>query len=141
MEAQGILSRLIELGEEEQKTTDEKSLLWKRLYEIADDTEGENEPYRFIDPETMMVVGRTVAKGERLDEAKLEGALTKEEWRGVTQVHRSIDMEKLEVAVGRGEISADTVNDAKTTTLTPRKFGPRKASKEDRTKLAEDAGI
>lgn len=132
-----ILARLLEIKERQETLDSEAKALWKAFYLIADREAGKEESYRYIDEETRMVIGRTMAVSETIDPEKLEEALTHEQWLEVTKSIRSLDQARLEVALDKGHIAKDVVEPCVNHRKTARKMGPKKASKDDIAEIEE----
>ena len=137
-ELASIIRRLDEMKKGDADRAAEQEILWKRVYELADDLAGEGEAYTYLDPELKMSIGRSVAQSKpQLDVAALRLALTDEEWKLVTRQERVFDADKLELAVAQDKIAAAVVQEATTTPPpTMRKSGPKAATKAQLVELA-----
>ena len=132
-----IITRLMEIKEQQDVLENEASALWRAFYQIADRLAGEGKPYRYLEEEQGLVIGRIIAISETVDPAKLEKALTHQQWLSVTRETRSLDQARLEVELDKEHIAKDLVEPCIARKPTARKFGPRKASKDELADLAE----
>lgn len=99
---------------EQRETLDiEEDMLWKHVFDIADDIEGPEKPYRYTHRELLLTIGRVMAENSpRLDEEKLKEILTDEQWIICTKQERVFDIERLTIAVAKGVISKEDVESA-----------------------------
>ncbi len=134
-----IITRLLEIIEQQESLEGEAAALWKAFYQIADHEAGDDASYRFLDPETGMAIARVMALSETIDSAKLEQALTHKQWLAVTREIRSLDQARLEVELDKGHIAKDAVEPCITRKHTARRHGPRKATKDELEELADQA--
>ena len=131
------MDRLLQIKEQQDRLAGEVNALWKAFYEIADREAGEKQAYRFLNEETRMVIGRITARSETINAMKLESVLTHEQWLGVTVSARTLKEELLEAEMTRGHISKDVVEPCIERSITVRKMGPKKATKEELVEITE----
>ena len=142
-ETEAIMKRLAELKEEENILAAEQKALWDAFWDIADQEAGEGKSYRFLNKETGQVIGRVLRQSQFLDDARLEGLLTPEQWEKVTILPvpvRLLDQTLLEAALKKGEIEPAVVEKCTTVKQVLARHGPRKASKEELAELEQEEG-
>ena len=107
-EIKTIIQNISLLRDKKSGIEEEEATQWRRFYEIADDIVGPGQNYRFTDPELKQTIAREMhQQSPRTDPAKLEAGLSHEEWLMVTQQVRILDLNKLERALGLGELSPE----------------------------------
>ena len=136
-EVSAIITRLVDLKEQQERLVNEATALWTAFYLIADREAGAGESYRYLDEETELVLGRVMRRGDTLDVAALERALTPKQWLSVTQGKRVLDDARLEVAMQKSDTVKDAVDAAMTRKRVASKFGPAKATKDELEELEE----
>ncbi len=136
-EVSAIITRLVDLKEQQERLLAEATTLWAAFYQIADREAGKNKAYRYLDEETGLVLGRVMRQGDTLDPARLEASLTPKQWLSVTQGKRVLDEARLEVAAQKDDTVKAAINAAMNRKAIPSKLGPRKASKEELEELEE----
>lgn len=136
-EVAGIMDRLLQIKEQQDRLGGESNALWKAFYEIADREAGEKQAFRYLNEETGMVIGRVAAKSEFIEPNKLKTALTHEQWLTVTVVNRSFQPELLEAEITRGHITKNVIESCIERSVTVRKMGPKKATKEELAEISE----
>lgn len=135
-ETSAIINRLLEIKEQQEQLEGESKALWKTFYSIADREAGDGEKYRYLDENTGMAIARLVAESGIVDSAKLENVLSHEQWLEVSVAVRSLDMAMLEAAIRKGHVPREKVQECAEKTRTVRRWGPRKATKEELEELA-----
>ncbi len=135
-----IIQRLLELKADKERLEAEETMLWKRVYDIADDTAGEGKPYRYIDRETLMAIGRTTAVSETLDSDGLLAypGLSPAVRKVITRTVVVVDPVQLEATVRQGKLPADLVRQFTTRKETTRKF-LHAATKEEKAAIEAEA--
>ena len=131
-ELHGMSKQLLKLRKAKGKIEQEEALLWKRFFEIADDLEGEDQSFRYVDPELQMAMAREMHQAQpQVNVDHLGTLLTDEQWKMVTKPQRVFEMGLLEEAVARGKIEAEMVERAteRKPPVHHKKFGP--ISKKD----------
>ena len=133
-----ILRRLAELNSEKNTLEIEAEALWGAFFQIADQRVGEKKPFRFLDPESLMILARIIAVSENINTEKLEGLLTPEQWETVTEVtepQRYLEPVLLEAAMKTGQVPTAVVEECLEKKITVRRWGPRPATKEELAEL------
>jgi len=128
-----IIARLGEIKAVKEALLQEESALWDSFHGIADAAAGKEQPYRFLDSESALVLARVLA--ERLDVAKLEERLSDAAWRAVTVPARRFERPLLDAAILKGKVPAGIVEDCTDRSL--RRYGPAAATKDERAGLAK----
>jgi hypothetical protein len=137
----GILERLDKIQEEETKLSTESDMLWKRMYDLIDDTVGEGEPYRWTHPTLKKTIGRVMANNSpMLDQNVLKASLKSDQWKLCTKQQQVFDLERLTTAVADGKIDKGDVA-AATTTKPPTARKHFKAASKDELKALEAAKL
>lgn len=136
-EVAGIMDRLLQIKEQQDRLGGEANALWKAFYEIADREAGEKQAFRYLNEETGMVIGRVAATSENIDERELEMALDSKQWLAITVSRRFLRPELLEAEMIKGRISKDAVEPCIERSVTVRKMGPKRATKEELAEIAE----
>ncbi len=109
-EVSGIAGRIKEIRSERDTLDEEESTLWKRFFEIADDTAGEQESFKRIIPEIEHTIAREMHQATpRLNVDALYQNLSPDEWKSITKQQRVFDLTKLEEQMGKGNISPDLI--------------------------------
>ncbi len=138
-ELHALVVELVKKRKKREGIEGEEAAAWKRVYEIATDTVGEDVAYRWLDVQAEQVIGRSIAVSDRLDVVKLREFLTPEEWELVTvqppTPERYLDVDLLEAAVVSKKIKKETVAEATSETRTARKL-LSKPNKEERAVIA-----
>jgi len=139
-EIRSIMRRLGELKEDEGVLAAGQKTLWSALWSIADKEAGAGKSYRYLNQETGQVIGRILRESHSLDEERLEGLLTPEQWEKVTILPvpvRMLDQTLLEAGLKTGAIESKLVEECTTVKSILARHGPRKASKEELAELEE----
>ncbi len=136
-EVSAIITRLVDLKEQQERLVNEATALWTAFYLIADREAGVQKSYRYLDEETELVIGRVMRRGDTLDIAALQSALSHKQWLSVTQEKRVVDDARLEVAMQKSDTVKAVVDAAMTRKRVASKFGPSKATKEELEELEE----
>ncbi|KKM98905.1 hypothetical protein LCGC14_1153150 [marine sediment metagenome] len=136
-EVSAIITRLVDLKEQQDRLASEATTLWTAFYQIADREAGKNKAYRYLDEETGLVLGRVMRRGDTLDTAALEAGLTPKQWLSVTQGKRVLDEARLEVAMQKDDTVKAAVDTAMERKMIASKLGPGKATKEELEELEE----
>ena len=130
-EVSAIITRLVDLKEQQERLVAEATTLWAAFYQIADREAGKNKAYRYLDEETGLVLGRVMRQGDKLNPVDLEASLTSKQWLSVTQGLRVLDEARLEVVMQKDETIKAAVDAAMERKPIASKLGPRKASKDE----------
>src|SRR3990167_11113813 len=93
--AQAILERMLILKEEKKRIEDEEGVLWKELFAIADYEAGPQKPFRHLDPELGMVIGRIISTRQSIDPNRLEKLLTHSQWIAISIPARILEPARL----------------------------------------------
>ncbi len=136
-EVSAIITRLVDLKEQQERLVNEATTLWTAFYLIADREAGKAKSYRYLDEESGLVLGRVMRRSDTLDAAALQRALNPKQWLSVTQGRRVLDDARLEVAMQKSGDIANAVEAAMTRKQIASKFGPAKATKEELEELEE----
>ena len=131
-ELHGMSKQLLKLRKAKSKIEQEEALLWKRFFEIADDLEGEDQSFRYVDPELQMAMAREMHQAQpQINVEVLAPMLTAEQWKMITRIERVFYMGLLETAVAKEKIDAAAVERAteRKEPVPHKKFGP--ISKKD----------
>ena len=134
-----LLTRLVKLTEEATRTKAQIDQTWTDVFIMADEVAGVNEPYRFLDGQERMVMGRIMAQpAARLDEAPFLTSLTSGQKRACTRKTTVyvIVPELLEIAVAKDpDLKAKVAQNMTVPERTARRHGPRPANKEELAEL------
>ena len=136
-EVAGIMDRLLQIKEQQDRLAGEANALWKAFYEIADREAGEKQAFRYLNEKTGMVIGRVAATSESIDDEELKAVLSHDQWLAVTIETRMLKEELLEAEMTRGHISKDIVEPCILRATVVRKMGPKKATKEELAEITE----
>lgn len=134
-----LLMDLVRLRETEADTKAQLDKTWREVFIMADEIAGVDQPYRYLDGDERMVVGRVMAQGAaRLDQNAFLADLTLAEKRTCTrkEVIYTVIPELVEIAARKSPALAAKVTANMTTPPpTPRRFGPSPANKEELAEL------
>ena len=137
-EIAGIVERMAELDEEITARQGEQAMLWKRIYEMADEIAGAEQAWRWVHPTLKRTIGRTMAENSpQLDQAVLQGWVTDEQWQICTKQVRTFDLERLTAAVAAGTIDKTDVEEATSQKPPTTRKHWKVASKDELAALAE----
>ena len=84
-----------------------------------------------------MVIGRIAATSENIDAGKLQEVLTPKQWLLVTVQYRQLREDLLEAEMTRGHIAKDLIEPCIERSVTVRKMGPKKATKDELAEITE----
>lgn len=112
-ELQAIIRQTKKIRDSKQDLDQEEKLLWDRFFEICDDIAGDQQNYRFTDPELGLFIAREMHQAApKLKIDELQKDLTPEQWKLCTRQEQVFNIDRLEVAVASGGINGDRVVNA-----------------------------
>jgi len=133
-----IMRRLLAIKAQQDILAAEETVLWDTFYARADVEAGAGKAYRYLDRSNGLVIARQVAATETVNEKALEDNLSRQQWLAVTVAARRLDPTLLEAEMKRGHISSAVVEGVTSRKQTVRRYGPRRASKEELAELAAE---
>jgi len=133
-----IMRRLLAIKAQQDILAAEETVLWDTFYARADVEAGEGKAYRYLDRFNGLVIARQVATSETVDEKALAANLSKQQWLAVTVATRKLEPKLLEAEMMRGRISFAVVEEATSRKHIVKRYGPRRASKEELAELAAE---
>lgn len=134
-EVRAIMTRLEAIKQNVEILGKEADALWSAFFKIADARAGEGAPFRFLDEELGVVIARQIATSGSIDSAALEKQLTEEQWGRVSELRRVLNTTLLEAEALRDPTIRSTLDTCSQVKKIVRRYGPRRASKEDLAEL------